>query len=247
MKKAVLSVATASAIFGIAVAGGAGSWSYHGATGPEHWGDLKDEYIMCKIGKNQSPVDISRIAEADLEDIKFHYSPGATSLLNNGHTIKVSYEPGSYIVVDGIRFELKQFHFHAPSEHTVKGKSYPFEAHFVHADKDGNLAVIGVLFKEGKENPVIKKLWENLPSHTGEKVKLAHKINAYDLLPKRKKYYRYSGSLTTPPCSEGVRWLVMTTEMEMSKEQIEKFRKLMGGDTNRPVQPVNARMILIKD
>jgi carbonic anhydrase len=247
MKKAVLSVATASAIFGIAVAGGAGSWSYHGDTGPEHWGDLKEDYIMCKIGKNQSPVDISRIVEAELKDIEIHYSPGATSLLNNGHTVKVSYESGSYIVVDGIKFELKQFHFHAPSEHTVKGKSYPFEAHFVHADKDGNLAVIGVLFKEGKENPVIKKLWENLPSHVGEKVKLAHKINAYDLLPKKKKYYRYSGSLTTPPCSEGVRWIVMTAEMEMSKEQIEKFRKLMGGDTNRPVQPINARMILVED
>ncbi|WP_457625493.1 carbonic anhydrase [Persephonella sp.] len=247
MKKAVLSVATASAIFGIAVAGGAGSWSYHGDTGPEHWGDLKEDYIMCKIGKNQSPVDISRIVEAELKDIEINYSPGATSLLNNGHTVKVSYESGSYIVVDGIKFELKQFHFHAPSEHTVKGKSYPFEAHFVHADKDGNLAVIGVLFKEGKENPVIKKLWENLPSHIGEKIKLAHKINAYDLLPKKKKYYRYSGSLTTPPCSEGVRWIVMTAEMEMSKEQIEKFRKLMGGDTNRPVQPINARMILVED
>ena len=247
MKKAVLSVATASAIFGIAVAGGAGSWSYHGDTGPEHWGDLKEDYIMCKIGKNQSPVDISRIVEAELKDIEINYSPGATSLLNNGHTVKVSYESGSYIVVDGIKFELKQFHFHAPSEHTVKGKSYPFEAHFVHADKDGNLAVIGVLFKEGKENPVIKKLWENLPSHVGEKVKLAHKINAYDLLPQKKKYYRYSGSLTTPPCSEGVRWIVMTAEMEMSKEQIEKFRKLMGGDTNRPVQPINARMILVED
>jgi len=247
MKKAVLSVATASAIFGIAVAGGAGSWSYHGDTGPEHWGDLKEDYIMCKIGKNQSPVDISRIVEAELKDIEINYSPGATSLLHNGHTVKVSYESGSYIVVDGIKFELKQFHFHAPSEHTVKGKSYPFEAHFVHADKDGNLAVIGVLFKEGKENPVIKKLWENLPSHVGEKVKLAHKINAYDLLPQKKKYYRYSGSLTTPPCSEGVRWIVMTAEMEMSKEQIEKFRKLMGGDTNRPVQPINARMILVED
>ncbi len=247
MRKVVVSFSVASAVFGFTFAGGAGSWSYHGNTGPEHWGDLKDEYIMCKIGKNQSPVDISRIVEADLEDIKINYKPGAYSLVNNGHTIKVSYESGSYIVVDGVKFELKQFHFHAPSEHKIKGKLYPFEAHFVHADKDGNLAVIGVVFKEGKKNPVIEKLWKNLPSKVGEKVKLAHKINAYDLLPSKKKYFRYSGSLTTPPCSEGVRWLVMIKEMEMSKEQIQKFRKLMGGDTNRPVQPLNARMIMIQD
>ncbi len=247
MRKALFSLSVASAVFGFAFAGGAGSWSYHGHTGPEHWGDLKDEYIMCKIGKNQSPVDINRIVEADLKDLKINYKPGAYSLVNNGHTIKVSYEGGSYIVVDGIKFELKQFHFHAPSEHKIKGKHYPFEAHFVHADKNGNLAVIGVLFKEGKKNPIIEKLWENLPSKVGEKVKLAHKVNAYDLLPSKKKYYRYSGSLTTPPCSEGVRWLVMVNEMELSKEQINKFRKLMGGDTNRPVQPLNARMIMIQD
>nr|AVN84966.1 carbonic anhydrase [uncultured bacterium] len=235
-----------SLTIGTVIAGGVGHWSYHGETGPQHWGDLKNEYIMCKIGKNQSPVDISRIVEAELEKIKINYSSGGSSITNNGHTIKVSYEPGSYIIVDGIRFELKQFHFHAPSEHTIKGKSYPFEAHFVHADKDGNLAVIGVIFKEGKKNPIIEKIWENLPE-AGKTIKLAHKINAYDLLPKKKKYYRYSGSLTTPPCSEGVRWIVMEEEMELSKEQIEKFRKLMGGDTNRPVQPLNARMIMEMD
>jgi len=247
MKKVTFSFVMASAVLTAAVAGGAGDWSYHGETGPQHWGDLKDEYIMCKIGKNQSPVDINRIVEAELKKVNIHYKPGGVSILNNGHTIKVSYEPGSYIVVDGIKFELKQFHFHAPSEHKIKGKLYPFEAHFVHADKDGNLAVIGVIFKEGKKNPVIEKLWNNLPSKAGEEVKLAHKVNAYDLLPKKKKYFRYSGSLTTPPCSEGVRWIVMKKKLEMSKEQIEKFRKLMGGDTNRPVQPLNARVIMKQD
>ncbi|NPA57876.1 MAG: carbonic anhydrase family protein [Aquificae bacterium] len=244
MKKTLLSFGLASALFTTAVAGGSGDWSYHGETGPEHWGDLKEEYIMCKIGKNQSPVDLNRIVEAELKDLKIDYKAGAVSIVNNGHTIKVSYEPGSYIEVDGIKFELKQFHFHAPSEHKIKGKQYPFEAHFVHADKDGNLAVIGVVFKEGKPNPVIEKLWNSMPTEIGKEVKLAHKVNAYNLLPKEKDYYRYSGSLTTPPCSEGVRWIVMEEELEMSKEQIEKFRKLMGGDTNRPVQPLNARVIL---
>ena len=222
-------------------------WSYHGKTGPEHWGDLKPEFIMCKIGKNQSPVDINRIVEAELKELKISYRPGASYLVNNGHTIKVSYEKGSYLEVDGTKFELKQFHFHAPSEHKIKGKLYPFEAHFVHIDKNGNIAVIGVLFKEGRKNPVIEKLWKNISSKVGEKVKITDKINAYDLLPKKKKYYRYSGSLTTPPCSEGVRWFVMVEEMELSKEQIEKFRKLMGGDTNRPVQPLNARMVMKQD
>ncbi|WP_456400605.1 carbonic anhydrase [Persephonella sp.] len=235
-----------SAVFLSTSAVAGGGWSYHGEHGPEHWGDLKEDYIMCKIGKNQSPVDINRIVEAELKNIKINYSSGGSKITNNGHTIKVSYEGGSYIVVDGVRFELKQFHFHAPSEHKLKGQQFPFEAHFVHADKQGNLAVIGVFFKEGKENPIIKKIWENMPEKAGEETKLSHKINAEDLLPKERDYYRYSGSLTTPPCSEGVRWIVMEEELEMSKEQIEKFRKVMGGDTNRPVQPLNARIILEK-
>ncbi|WP_457641253.1 carbonic anhydrase [Persephonella sp.] len=246
MKKIITGIALISAISLPVFAGGKGGWSYHGEHGPEHWGDLKDEYIMCKIGKNQSPVDINRIVEGELKPIKIEYQAGATKVVNNGHTIKVSYEPGSYIVVDGVKFELKQFHFHAPSEHKLKGEQYPFEAHFVHADKNGNLAVIGVFFKEGKKNPIIEKIWKNMPEHAGEEVKLAHKINAEDLLPKERDYYRYSGSLTTPPCSEGVRWIVMEEEMEMSKEQIEKFRRVMGGDTNRPVQPLNARIVIEK-
>ncbi|WP_461830086.1 carbonic anhydrase [Aquifex sp.] len=236
-----------SLVMSVAFGGEGGDWSYQGEKGPEHWGDIKPEYIMCKIGKNQSPVDIKRVVEAELKELEIHYKPGAHTIKNTGKTIKVLYESGSYVVIDGIKFELKQFHFHSPSEHTINGKSYPFEAHLVHADKDGNLAVIGILFKEGKKNPVIEELWKHVPSESGKEAKLPKKINAYELLPEKKKYYRYSGSLTTPPCTEGVRWIVMVEEVELSKEQIEKFRKLMGGDTNRPVQPLNARVILTQD
>ncbi|RMD45622.1 MAG: carbonic anhydrase family protein [Aquificota bacterium] len=245
MRKKVLGLILALSFSNYSIAG---EWSYHGEHGPEHWGDIKKEFIMCKIGKNQSPVDLNRIVKAELKEVDINYKPGGISALNNGHTIKVSYEPGSYIVIDGIKFELKQFHFHSPSEHKIKGKQYPLEAHFVHADKDGNLAVIGVVFKEGKENPIIKQIWENLPMEEGKEVKLSQKVNAYELLPEDKNYYRYSGSLTTPPCSEGVRWIVMEKPLEVSKEQIEKFRKAMGNvDTNRPVQPLNARLILEKE
>ncbi len=236
-----------SLLVGITFAGEGSDWSYHGENGPEHWGDLKPGYIMCKIGKNQSPVDIKRVVEAELKELEIHYKPGAYAVKNLDKTVKVFYESGSYVVIDGIKFELKQFHFHSPSEHTINGKHYPFEVHLVHADEDGNLAVIGILFKEGKENPVIKEIWKHVPSEPGKEAKLPEKINAYDLLPKDKKYYRYSGSLTTPPCTEGVRWIVMVHKAELSKEQIEKFRKLTGGDTNRPVQPLNARVILIQD
>ncbi len=231
----------------LSFAGEGDDWSYQGEKGPEYWGDIKPEYIMCKIGKNQSPVDIKRVVEAELKDLEIHYKPGAYAIKNTGKTVKVLYESGSYVVIDGIKFELKQFHFHSPSEHTINGKSYPFEVHLVHADKDGNLAVIGVLFKEGEKNPVIEELWKQVPSEPGKEAKLTKKINAYKLLPKEKKYYRYSGSLTTPPCTEGVRWMVMVREIELSKEQIEKFRKLTGGDTNRPVQPLNARVILLQE
>ena len=122
------------------------------------------------------------------------------------------------------KFTLKQFHFHAPSENEIKGVSYPLEAHFVHADKDGNLAVVAVMFKEGKENPALAKLWSHMPSKEGDKIALSHTDNALDLFPQNHAYYRFNGSLTTPPCSEGVRWFVMKKPVFASKAQIEAFK-----------------------
>jgi len=221
-------------------------WGYTGEIGPERWGDLSPSYIMCKIGKNQSPIDISKekTAKACLEPLRLHFAADAKYVLNNGHTIKVVTKGEGYFEVDGKRFYLKQFHFHAPSEHTIEGKHYPFEAHFVTADKEGNLAVIGVLFKVGKENPELAKIWSVMPQKVGEKKTLPYKVNPINLLPEERDYYYYSGSLTTPPCTEGVRWFVMKEPVELSKEQLELFRKVMGVDNNRPVQPLNARKVL---
>lgn len=245
MKKVLLTLLVASLGF----AGGHGNnvkWGYEGSIGPNYWGDLSPKFIMCKIGKNQSPIDINSkdTVKACLKPIKFHYIADAKYVLNNGHTIKVVTAGESYIVVDGKKFYLKQFHFHAPSEHTVSGKYYPFEAHFVHIDKEGNIAVIGVLFKVGKENPELAKIWKDMPKRVGEKNVLTSKVNPYLLLPKNKDYYRYSGSLTTPPCSEGVRWFVFKEPVELSKEQLKKFKEIMGFPNNRPVQPINARKVL---
>jgi len=202
---------------------------------------------MCKIGKNQSPIDINAesLLKGCLKPIEFNYVADAKYVINNGHTVKVVTSSKSYIVIDGRKFYLRQFHFHSPSEHTINGKYYPFEAHFVHTDAEGNIAVIGVLFKLGKENPTLQRIWANLPTKVGERKVLTTKVNPYYLIPKDKDYYRYSGSLTTPPCSEGVRWFVMKEVMELSPKQLEIFKKALGNiENNRPVQPLNARKVI---
>ncbi|HEY9053066.1 MAG TPA: carbonic anhydrase family protein [Gammaproteobacteria bacterium] len=228
---------------GICQASGDIHWTYSGNEGPEHWGELSDKFTICSTGKNQSPIDISGLIEADLQPISFSYSNASKDILNNGHTIQVNYNAGSEITVDGINFELKQFHFHAPSENLIDGKSYPLEAHLVHADKDGNLAVIGVMFIEGKENKVLAKAWAKMPKNANDKQTLIG-VAANDLLPKNHDYYRFNGSLTTPPCSEGVRWLVMKNAVTASKSQIETFTNVMHHANNRPVQATNARPVL---
>ena len=217
---------------------------YSGQEGPEHWGELDSKYLPCSEGKNQSPANLTGMIESNLSPITINYQFGGNEILNNGHTIQVNYKPGSTIIVNEHEFELKQFHFHSPSENTIEGHSYPMEAHFVHADKDGNLAVIAVMFKEGKEHKELKKAWDHMPVHTGEKHALPSSLDALAMLPHSHDYYRFNGSLTTPPCTEGVRWLVMKYFDTVSKEQIEKFIHAMHHPNNRPVQPVNARMIL---
>jgi len=219
-------------------------WGYVGAEGADHWGELDPKYAVCASGKNQSPIDLSGFIEADLKPFPIDYRSGGTEILNNGHTIQVNYAPGSTIAIDGHRFELKQYHFHAPSENHIDGKSYPMEAHLVHADADGNLAVIAVMFVEGRENASIAKAWSQIPMEAGTKVALAGQLDARDLLPRKRAYYRFNGSLTTPPCSEGVRWLVMKEPVSVSKAQIEAFEHVMHHPNNRPVQPVNARPVL---
>lgn len=245
MKKLLL---VAGALFLSSAVSFAGAhWGYTGKGAPQYWGDLSPEYRLCKEGKNQSPVDISEesTVKACLYPIEVNYSKGASYVLNNGHTIKVVVKgKENYVLIDGKKFYLKQFHFHAPSEHTVNGEHYPFEAHFVNVDKEGNIAVLGVFFKVGAPNPEIEKVWYAMPSQVGQKRKLKHTVNIGDLLPDNRDYYRYSGSLTTPPCTEGVRWIVFKEPLEISQEQLDRFQKTLGVKNNRPVQPINARKIM---
>ena len=231
---------------GVAFAGGHGAhWGYTGHEGPEHWGELSEDYLMCGIGMNQSPINITASIDADLEPIAFDYKTKPSEILNNGHTVQVNVAPGSSITIDGTDYELKQYHFHTPSENHIHGKDYPLEVHFVHADAKGNLAVVGVMFEMGAENKELAQLWEHMPMHGGDRSALsgvAEELTA--LLPEARHYYRFDGSLTTPPCSEGVKWMVLETPLTISKAQVEKFAKAVHGTNNRPVQPINARVIV---
>ena len=235
---------TAPAHMPAAVPGHEVHWGYDGEGAPFLWGDLKGEYKLCGIGKHQSPIDISTVTITDLPNIEFNYQPSPLAISNNGHTIKVSYAPGSYITVAGKQYDLLQFHFHAPSEHTIGGKAYDMVAHLVHQAADGQLGVIGVVFKAGDTmNNTIAKLWSNMPEKIGMTNSVPDvMINAADLLPKDFTYFNYSGSLTTPPCSEGVNWMVMATPLPISTAQVEQFTNIFPLST-RPVQPLNGRVV----
>ncbi len=219
-----------------------GHWGYTGDTGPAHWGDLAPEFSLCKQGRRQSPINITGAVAASLPAIKFSYQPVALDVVNNGHTIKVSYAPGSHITVAGKQYELLQFHFHSPSEHEIDGKPADMVAHLVHKAADGQLGVIGVLMKKGASNPLMEKILAHLPAHEGEHEKAAIRINVADLLPGKHGYYHYSGSLTTPPCSEGVNWMVLKTPVEVSAAQVQAFTDIFRHST-RPVQPLNGRRL----
>lgn len=231
---------------GLAFAGGSAPWGYSGEEGPENWGSLSAEYGICGSGKNQSPIDIRNTIEAPLEGIAFSYQPTALDCVNNGHTVKASCAPGSEMTIEGTTYKLLQFHFHTPSENMINGESFPMEVHLVHADADGNLAVVGVMFREGAENPVVTSIWDRIPKAKGETVKdEGVQLSAADLLPANQEYYRFNGSLTTPPCSEGVKWFVMKEAVEASAQQVKQFTEAMHGPTNRPVQSANARPVLM--
>lgn len=219
-------------------------WTYEGEEGPAHWGNLRDGFKLCSTGTTQSPIDIESTVSANISDIQFNYSDSAVNILNNGHTVQVNYDPGSSIMYDGVQYDLAQFHFHHPSEHTVNGEAAPMEAHFVHRSADGALAVVGVLLVEGEaDNPNFAPVFDNLPTEKVDVTTLAATVSAAAMLPDAKTYYTYSGSLTTPPCSEGVRWLLMTTPVELSAAQIEAFSAIFEDDA-RPVQPQNARDVI---
>jgi carbonic anhydrase len=218
-------------------------WSYEGEHGPTHWGDVKTDYAVCKTGKNQSPIDITGAVKADLPPIKFAYKAVPLRIINNGHSIQVNYPEGSFITVDGKPYQLVQFHFHHPSEEKIKGKSFDMVAHLVHKSAEGKLAVVAVLMEKGQANAFMKTLWEHLPKEEGkEEVAENVMIDPSGFLPAQRGYYAFTGSLTTPPCTEDVAWFVLKTPVMLSSAQIDRFAHFYKHNA-RPVQPLSGRVV----
>ena len=217
-------------------------WGYSGDESPEHWGDLADEFRTCKYGKNQSPIDITQAEKSTLQKPIFDYKNSPKELINNGHTLQVNFNPGSTLTFQEKKFELLQMHFHTPSEYTFDKKHYPMVAHLVHKASDGELLVLAIMFDKGGENPVIKEIWADAPTKVGESRKLAN-LALNDLVKNLQNYVELVGSLTTPPCSEGVIWLINRDNTFASDEQIKFFTNIIG-QNNRPIQDINGRKIL---
>jgi len=217
-------------------------WSYSGHEGPSQWGALSGAYEMCKAGMNQSPINIGVTSEREMDELNFSYATTGLRVLNNGHTIQVNRRGESHMSIAGEDYKLLQFHFHSPSEHHLDGNPYPMEAHFVHQNGDGRLAVVGVFFEMGSENPEVDKVLRNVPEAPDKERAFSKlSINPADLLPSDHSYVHYNGSLTTPPCSEGVRWFVMESTIKVSKKQVKKFLSMVGKNA-RPTQPMNNRI-----
>ncbi|EHS59702.1 carbonic anhydrase [Paenibacillus sp. Aloe-11] len=221
-------------------------WSYKGNEGPEHWGELEKNFAACGNGQEQSPVNIeyTRLeASQTQQPIQAHYTNTKVSILNNGHTVQINAaSPSNYIVLDGTKFTLKQFHFHHPSEHQIDGKNADMELHFVHQSDNGSTAVLGVLIQNGNENKAFSRIWSKLPTDVSKEAALEEEINLAALLPKDLHSIRYSGSLTTPPCTEHVNWIVLEQPIEMSADQISRFATLFP-DNHRPVQQLGTRKL----
>jgi carbonic anhydrase len=244
-------------------------WSYTGSSGPAGWGSLAKAFALCGSGKRQSPVDIWDEVPADLYPLRFQYQSIPLLVLNNGHTLQANYNTlgqaenvtiggkaypvkgkpvhNSSLMIGDAPYKLLQFHFHTPSEHARDGRRFAMEVHLVHKSADGNLAVVGVLLKRGKENPTLKKVLDHVSGNINEvKHVKGVSINATDLLPTNRDVFHYSGSLTTPPCSENVNWYVMKTPIEVSDAQVKQFAKLIG-ENARPLQSMHWRQMLISE
>jgi carbonic anhydrase len=218
-------------------------WGYAGLGAPENWSKIRPEYAACGTGRRQSPIDIRGGIKVDLEPIRFDYRNTEFRIADNGHTVQVEVGEGSSITVMGRTWPLVQIHFHRPSEERINGKAYDMVAHLVHKDYDNSTAVIAVLMEKGMEHPVIQTLWNYMPLEVGmESAPPNVAIDLSKLLPEKREYYTYMGSLTTPPCTENVLWMVFKNPIQVSQEQIGIFARLYPNNA-RPVQPVNDRLI----
>ena len=219
-----------------------GQWSYDGDTGPSHWGELAENYGACASGTQQSPIDLTGALEAKADPVVFNWNKDADwTTVNNGHSIQENAEDAGGIEIGGTSYKLVQFHFHAPSEHTLEGEHAEMEAHFVHQSEDGALAVVGVLINGGGENAAFDQIMPTAPKDQGE----THfgQIDLESLLPEDRSFLRYAGSLTTPPCTENVLWTVMKEPIQVSDTAIAAFTALYDHD-NRPIQLANRRYLL---
>ena len=220
----------------------AAHWSYEGEGGPASWGAMKPEFAKCASGTRQSPIDIREGIKVQLDPVPFDYKPSAFRVIDNGHTVQVNVAPGNSIEVMGRRYELVQFHFHRPSEERIDGRQFDMVVHLVHKDPEGRLAVVAVLLERGSAQPVVQKIWNNLPLEKGEEVPARDTLDLGALLPSERSYFTYMGSLTTPPCSEGVLWMVMKQPVTISPEQIGIFARLYPMNA-RPIQSAAGRLI----
>ena len=242
--KNLLAALCATFCCGLASAEGAAHWSYGGQTGPANWAELSHDFETCKLGKTQSPLDIvtKAVEKSQAGAIQTGYKASPAELVNNGHTIQVNLGDGGGSKLAGQDYQILQFHFHTPSEEKINGKAFPLNIHLVHKSADGKLGVVGVFVKEGKENAALKDIFAMLPAEEG-KAPLKASFDAGSLLPASLAYYQYTGSLTTPPCSENVSFFILKTPVEMSKGQIAAFKKVFAMNA-RNVQPLNGRKIV---
>ncbi|MCC7252061.1 carbonic anhydrase [Hyphomicrobium sp.] len=219
-------------------------WSYEGETGPERWGELTPEFKVCQLGLEQTPIDLTSAMKGEADgSIAFDYCRRPLRLLNNGHTIQANVDSGCACTIGGTRYDLVQFHFHHPSEHLLDGKAFEMEVHFVHRSAAGALAVVGVFIRSGAYNHDLQPLFGQMPKSEGTEVAAAGACDPVALLPAARSYFRYAGSLTTPPCSEGLTWTVFRDPIEASPEQIRQFAAIFPNNA-RPVQPKNRRFLI---
>ena len=221
----------------------AAHWSYAGAVGPQAWGGMRAEFSLCASGQRQSPIDIREGIAVDLEPVRFNYQPGGFAVIDNGHTVQVNLSQGNSMEIGGERFELLQFHFHRPSEERIDGRQFDMVAHLVHKNSEGKLAVVAVLLDKGSVQPVVQMVWNNLPLEKHQEVRARGNLDMNQLLPTDRRYFTYMGSLTTPPCSEGVRWVVLRHPVALSPEQIDVFSRMYPMNA-RPVQSASGRRIM---
>lgn len=218
-------------------------WGYGENNGPKKWGDLDKQFALCKVGKAQTPIDIiPSQTKKTKQNIVFTYDEKTQTITNNGHSVQVDLkDSASSLQFNNTTYELVQFHFHTPSENHINGVAYPLEAHFVHKNAKGGLLVVSVLYKEGAENKALDKIIKNLPK-TANSSKKFQKFDIQSLLPESKGYYEFVGSLTTPPCSENVQWVVMKTQPEVSSKQFKSLESVLHHNA-RDIQPLNKRVV----